>query len=60
MMRKVWMMVAATMVGASVDPAALGKFIPAGTIPTCPAGGAYTLNPIGSKPTCRIAGHVLP
>jgi len=27
--------------------------------PTCPAGGAYTYNNIGSNPTCNVTGHVL-
>src|SRR5262245_39448352 len=27
--------------------------------PGCPAGGAYTLNDVQSKPTCNIAGHTL-
>jgi septal ring factor EnvC (AmiA/AmiB activator) len=31
-----------------------------GVIPTCPAGGVYTLNVVGVPPTCSIAGHVLP
>jgi hypothetical protein len=26
----------------------------------CPAGGAYTLNPVGSNPVCSVRGHVLP
>lgn len=25
--------------------------------PTCPAGGAYTLNAVDVKPTCSIPGH---
>jgi hypothetical protein len=25
----------------------------------CPAGGKYTLNPIGQNPTCSIPGHSL-
>lgn len=28
--------------------------------PKCPAGGTYTVGPIGFKPTCSIPGHVLP
>ncbi len=32
-----------------------GKYIP-GT-PTCPAGGVYSLNRVGDKPTCSIPGH---
>lgn len=25
--------------------------------PTCPKGGVYTINPVGSKPACTIPGH---
>ena len=28
-----------------------------GTIPTCPSGGRYTINPIGSPPACSITEH---
>jgi len=28
--------------------------------PVCPAGGVYTVGPIGSSPTCSVAGHTLP
>lgn len=31
-----------------------------GGFPQCPAGGAYTLNPVNTAPTCSAAGHVLP
>ena len=27
--------------------------------PECPAGGEYTINPIGTPPTCTIPTHVL-
>lgn len=27
---------------------------------TCPDGGIYTLNPLGSDPACSLPGHVLP
>jgi hypothetical protein len=27
---------------------------------TCPAGGTYTINPIGTPPTCSIPNHALP
>jgi cell division protein FtsB len=33
---------------------------PNGDLPTCPAQGAYTIGTVGEKPTCSIAGHVLP
>ena len=29
-------------------------------IMTCPAGGTYTINSVGEKPTCSISGHRLP
>jgi hypothetical protein len=28
--------------------------------PVCPSGGTYTLNAVGTPPTCSIPGHVLP
>ncbi len=28
--------------------------------PTCPANGVYTVNPVGSNPTCTERGHELP
>src|ERR1017187_8413392 len=33
-----------------------------GEVPSCPAGGVYTLHPVGSSPqvSCSIPGHVLP
>jgi len=32
----------------------------AGTYPSCPAGGTYTLNNLQTGPTCNKPGHVLP
>ena len=29
-------------------------------MPQCPAGGQYTLGPVGTPPTCSIPGHQLP
>jgi hypothetical protein len=31
-----------------------------GELPKCPAGGTYTINPVGQPPTCSVPGHVLP
>jgi hypothetical protein len=31
-----------------------------GKFPVCPGGGVYTIGTVGEKPTCTIAGHVLP
>ncbi|MBS1704156.1 MAG: prepilin-type N-terminal cleavage/methylation domain-containing protein [Armatimonadetes bacterium] len=28
--------------------------------PSCAEGGTYSLNPIGTVPTCTVSGHVLP
>ena len=28
--------------------------------PSCPAGGTYTINVVGTNPVCTVAGHVLP
>jgi hypothetical protein len=29
-------------------------------MPSCPAGGVYTIGTLGDKPTCSLPGHVLP
>ncbi|MGH8022265.1 MAG: hypothetical protein ACRED1_01695, partial [Limisphaerales bacterium] len=31
-----------------------------GLWPVCPTGGAYSINPLGTLPTCSIRGHKLP
>jgi hypothetical protein len=46
--------------GALVSNQDLAPYFPNKAIPACPAGGVYTLNPIGLNPICNIAGHVLP
>ena len=28
--------------------------------PTCPSGGTYTINTVGTNPTCSITGHTIP
>ena len=28
--------------------------------PMCPSGGAYTIGPVGTSPTCTMPGHALP
>jgi prepilin-type N-terminal cleavage/methylation domain-containing protein len=30
------------------------------SIPTCPSGGTYTVDVVGTPPTCTVALHVLP
>jgi len=45
--------------GAVVDQQELEKYM-TGEWRSCPAGGTYTINPIGKDPTCSISGHTLP
>ncbi len=46
--------------GALVSPQDLAPLLPAKAMPACPAGGVYTLNPIGLAPICNIPGHQIP
>ena len=46
--------------GAILTAADLLPFLPGNTMPSCPAGGIYTLNPVGQPPLCNIPGHALP
>ena len=36
------------------------KFIKGNAVPSCPAGGEYTINVIGTDATCTLDGHALP
>jgi hypothetical protein len=42
------------------EPADLEPYLPDPARWVCPAGGVYTLNPVGVPPTCSIPGHALP
>ena len=44
--------------GASVTVASVNTFIKGNVTPSCPGGGSYTYDTIGTTPTCTIAGHV--
>jgi hypothetical protein len=46
--------------GSLVGPQDVAPYFPSKTFPSCPGGGAYTINPIGLSPLCNIPGHVLP
>jgi len=35
-------------------------YLKSNVLPVCPSGGTYTINAVGSPPTCSIPGHVLP
>jgi hypothetical protein len=38
----------------------LSPYLRSNTLPVCPAGGVYTLNPVYLAPLCNIPGHALP
>jgi competence protein ComGC len=38
----------------------LDEYLKPGSSLTCPAGGTYTINAVGEKPTCSVSDHVLP
>ena len=46
--------------GALLTAADLAPYLPNNTMPACPAGGIYTLNPVGLGPICNIPGHATP
>ena len=45
--------------GATVNQLWISKYLLRGAMPACPAGGTYTLNPIGKNPACSTPGHEL-
>jgi hypothetical protein len=45
---------------ALVTPQNLQPYLQNKAMPTCPAGGVYTLNPVGLPPLCSVPGHVMP
>ncbi len=46
--------------GALLTAADLAPYMKSNAVPTCPAGGVYTLNPVSVAPICSIPGHALP
>jgi len=46
--------------GTPVTEDDIKPYIRGGTLPTCPAGGKYTIGKVGELPTCSITGHALP
>lgn len=38
----------------------IAPYLESNTMPTCPAGGAYTINRVNVAPTCSIPRHALP
>jgi hypothetical protein len=45
--------------GALLTAADLAPYLRTNSLPACPAGGVYTLNPVGFSPLCNIPGHAL-
>jgi len=49
--------------GAPVTAADIKPFVKldaSGNLPKCPAGGTYTIGPVGTVPTCSVSEHKLP
>jgi len=45
--------------GSLVGPPEIAPYMPSKAMPVCPAGGVYTVNPVGIAPLCNIPGHTL-
>ena len=45
--------------GADVDEDAVAPYMKGSTFPTCPADGTYSVEAVGTPPTCSVAGHAL-
>jgi hypothetical protein len=45
--------------GSLMTPQDLAKYLPNNAVPSCPAGGTYTINPVGIPPLCTVPGHSL-
>jgi chromosome segregation ATPase len=41
------------------QPHDLLSYFPSHMMPECPGGGRYTINAVGTPPTCSIAGHTM-
>jgi len=44
----------------TMTAADLAPYMRSNTLPVCPAGGVYTLNPVSLAPICSIPGHAVP
>ena len=45
--------------GTLLTAADLAPYLRTNAVPACPAGGVYTLNPVGLAPLCSMPGHSL-
>ncbi len=46
--------------GALLTATDLAPYMRSNAVPACPAGGVYTLNPVGLTPICNLPGHAVP
>jgi len=46
--------------GALLTTGDLTPYLRSNAVPVCPAGGVYTLNPVGLTPLCNLPGHAVP
>ena len=46
--------------GSLVNAPDIAQFFPNKAVPSCPAGGIYTINPVGINPICNMPAHVIP
>ncbi len=46
--------------GDPADIPSISEYLKGGTLPVCPQGGDYKVNPIGTNPECSLPGHRLP
>jgi hypothetical protein len=46
--------------GALLSASDLTTYLKTPALPACPAGGVYTINPVGIAPLCSIPGHAVP
>jgi hypothetical protein len=46
--------------GTLVATTDIAPYLRGNAIPVCPAGGVYTLNPVGTAPLCTVPSHTLP
>jgi DNA repair exonuclease SbcCD ATPase subunit len=44
---------------ALLTQADLLSYVKSNTVPVCPSGGIYTLNPVSIPPICNISGHTI-
>jgi hypothetical protein len=54
-----WSMVYRKRSGDIVDVKGLCDYIKGGTLPVCPSGGTYKVNPIDQEPECTVDEHTL-